>query len=152
MFLKVLSLFEDLFIDLVAVDRGVSMVSEVRSVCDEFVGDRIDEKSVYAAAAIIEYFKSHAQRVYGGLHATKEDRQVTGVLEWMRRRKMIRVTVRELTTNYRGNGCKRADEAKATIVVLAKCGHGRVEEETNPNGTTSTTFILEKDSAVSTAI
>ena len=28
MFLKVLSLFEDLFIDLVAVDRGVSMVRE----------------------------------------------------------------------------------------------------------------------------
>jgi hypothetical protein len=124
----------------------------VRSVCGEAIGDRVDEQSVYTAAAIIEYFKSHAQRVYGALYATKEDRQVTGVLEWMRRRKLIRVTVRELTTNYRGNGCKRADEARATIVVLAKCGHGRVEEEANPNGTTSTTFILEKDSAVSTAI
>ena len=41
-----------------------------------------------------------------------------------------------------------AKEILSEIVVMAKCGHGRVEEETNPNGTTRTTFFLEKDSAV----
>ncbi|HIG44934.1 MAG TPA: hypothetical protein EYQ20_00365 [candidate division Zixibacteria bacterium] len=62
MFLKVLSLFEDFFIDLVAVDRGVSMVSdETMDKCCEIV-NRL--RSLPGEGAV--YFTPKAKKILSG--------------------------------------------------------------------------------------
>jgi len=61
-FLKVLSLFEDLFIDLVAVDRGVSMVSD--ETMDKYCGVVNRLRSLPGEGAV--YYTPTARKILSG--------------------------------------------------------------------------------------
>lgn len=55
--------------------RLALILQECRYVAGEASSEEMDEISVENAAALIDYFKSHARKVYSRLHVTREDKQ-----------------------------------------------------------------------------
>jgi hypothetical protein len=119
-----------------------------RFVCDEADSECVDDVSVRAAISIIDYFKSHAQRVYQRLYYSKADRCVQGVIDWMKRKEQTKVSARDLYINYRGHGCGNPQEAKALMALLSERDYGDLEETRLKNGLTTLSFTLHEDSPV----
>jgi hypothetical protein len=93
-----------------------------RCVAGEAQGDDVDRVSVEGAIALIDYFRSHARRVYARLHATREDHQIPPVLKWIAQ-KGGTVTLRELLRGKAG-GVKNKTEAGRLLHELEDRGYG----------------------------
>ncbi len=96
-----------------------------RWVCGETASEALDRESMLKAVVLVEYFKSHARRVYGRLHATDEDRRVMAAVQWIERqgghvkaRKMQRSGV---------CGVRTTEDVRKLFEVLRKRGHGKLE-------------------------
>jgi hypothetical protein len=117
-----------------------------RYVCGEADSENVDEASVYGATAIIEYFKSHMQRVYGRLYTNKLDRQVLSSMEWVGKRGDS-ASVRDFIT-YKVGGCQNRADVEQLFQELVRRGHGEIAETESGNGRSSLAFSMYKDSAV----
>ncbi len=113
-----------------------------RWVCGEAQGEHVDEGSVLGAAALVDYFKSHARRVYSHLHARPEDQRVARVIRWIQGHGG-ECTVRDL---LRGNvgGCKRRQEAETLLQELVDRGLGQLRDVPVPGGRIQTRFSLHR--------
>lgn len=103
--------------------------------------DEVDENSLAGAAAIIEYFKSHARRVYGLFQTTREDKRLIDIVRWMGRKKNNpgTCTTRELV---RARYAKKASQAANIFKELADRGHGTIREEDAGAGKVRTSFVM----------
>jgi hypothetical protein len=125
-----------------AAARLALIVHSLRWAAGEHVGHDVDEQSMAAAAALAEYFKSHARRVYMELHMSEDDKRLMAALEWIRRQPGGTTTARGLQHANVG-GVKSADEARALLHRLADDGHGVIQEGTGARGgRTSIRFTL----------
>lgn len=76
-----------------------------------------------AAVEIGEYMLTHAVAVYGGWRASSDDLDAVRVLRWIKRARMATFTVKDAYEALRGQAwCKRSDDVKEALVVLAKAG------------------------------
>lgn len=94
--------------------------------CREAAGEtnsvEIEEQDITAAWALIDYFKSHAKRVYSHLRTTPADRRAEAVTTWMRDHGG-QATVRDLVT-YRVANIQKSSEAKQLLKDLVDRGSG----------------------------
>ena len=113
-----------------------------RWVCGEAQGEHVDESSVLGAAALVEYFKSHARRVYSHLQARPDDQRVARVIRWIQGHGG-ECTLRDL---LRGNvgGCKRRQEAETLLQELVDRGLGQLRDVPVPGGRIQTRFSLHR--------
>jgi len=107
--------------------RFALVIQVVRHVAGEAQSEQVDALSVASAAALVEYLKSHARRVYRRLRATRDDRLVEAVLKWMQGKGLTRVSARDLCWNEVA-GIQTADQAKSLLHLLEDRGYGWVEE------------------------
>lgn len=103
----------------------------------------VDEKSLAAALAIIEYFKSHTRRVYALLHAHPEDLQLAETLVWLQKQPGRVVTARQVQQAHLP-GVRSANDAKALLTRLEECGYGTVQEVRSQRGRPSFQFTHEQ--------
>jgi hypothetical protein len=99
----------------------------LRRACNEATSDQVDEISVNGAVALVDYFKSHARRVYAHLRCTPEDKRVDAAVAWIRAHGGT-ATAREMQM-HKVAGVKSSTEAKALLRTLEDRGFGRVEEK-----------------------
>lgn len=106
--------------------RLALILQEARYVSGEAKSESVDAPSVEGAAALIDYFKSHARKVYSRLHVTKEDKQVELALAWIRKQGG-KVTLREVL-RYKVAGVKTKGEALQLLQDLGERGYGKIAE------------------------
>jgi hypothetical protein len=106
--------------------RLALILQECRFAAGEAGGEEVDAVSVLGAAALIDYFKSHARRVYACLRTTEEDKQVAQAVAWIRRQGG-QVTARDLL-RARVAGCRSRDDAQHLLRELENRGYGTREE------------------------
>lgn len=107
--------------------RLALILQACRYVAGEAEGEAIDEVSALGAAALVDYFKSHARKVYARLYVTKEDKQAELALRWIRKQGG-KVTAREVL-RYKVAGVKTKSEAENLLKDLEERGHGTLEEK-----------------------
>jgi len=111
--------------------------------CGEARTIDIDEASMAAAGDLIDYFKSHARKVYALLHATPEDKRVLTALAWIKRQPGGRVTARDL--QHAGvTGVTSSEEVKILLQQLEQRGYGRAQEQKSKRGLPSFVFTLDE--------
>ena len=86
--------------------------------------DVLDAESMAAGIELVGWAKGEAQRVYGLLGETEEERDRRDLAEWIRR-KGGSVTARELQQGQRR--FRTADEAEEALAELVKAGRGQWE-------------------------
>lgn len=102
-------------------------VHMLRVVSDEADDGEIDEKSILAAAELVDYFKSHAKKVYELFTETNEDKRVRSAIQWLKRREGHTASHRDIQMNH-VSGIKKASEAKELMKVIAARGHAEIAE------------------------
>lgn len=112
----------------------------LRVVSGEAKDGEIDEVSILAAAELVDYFKSHAKKVYEQLSETAEDRKVRAVVKWLKKRDGEMGTHRDLQKSNVA-GTKTAEEAKRLIDVIVKRGHAM--SNTDERGTVTITLVSD---------
>jgi len=103
-----------------------------RCAAGEIQAETVDAESVQRAIKLVEYFKSHAWRVYDSLNSTKEDKKVEEAVAWIRTHGGS-ATIREFVTN-RVAGCRKADEAELLFKEMRDRGRGKIEFERPEHG------------------
>lgn len=104
--------------------RLALILHELRVVCGEADDEAVDAISLAGAWALIEYFKSHARRVYRQLQHDRSHQLAEAAERWIRAHGG-RCTPRDL---QRANvaGIKRASEAAKLLRDLADRGRGQI--------------------------
>lgn len=105
--------------------------------------DWVDERSVTSAVTLIEYFKSHARRVYARLLAHPEDLQVEEALKWLHKQPGPYVTARQVQQAHVA-GLRTSEDAKLLLSKLQQRGYGIVEEVASQRGRPSFRFYLSE--------
>ena len=103
-----------------------------RLVCGEVQRESIDDISVFSAATVVDYFKSHARIVYAQLHALPEEKRVEAARQWITRHGG-EATLRDLC-RYEVAGCKTTHDADALVEILVNHGHGTLSDDVPPTG------------------
>jgi hypothetical protein len=86
---------------------------------------QVGEESITDAIKLIEYFKSHARRVFSSFADLGDRGRIGNALRWVKRHGG-RVTARQA----RQYGlCRDSEEAKELLLDLQELGHGTVSEE-----------------------
>jgi len=90
------------------------------------ISQEVDEISIAGAVKLVNYFKSHAKRVYSKFNSTPEERQIKQILDWIRKNGGVS-TVREIQMNKVG-GVKRSSEIIARFNAMQDMGQGLIEK------------------------
>ncbi|WP_304459452.1 DUF3987 domain-containing protein [Alicyclobacillus sendaiensis] len=108
--------------------RLTLVVHLLRAACGEIdFGDSVDEETMARVAALMQYLKSHARRVYQEIRETEEDRRVRLAVRWIQRHQG-RTTLRDLVRSKVAN-CKTVSDAIALLRLLEHRGHVVVRQE-----------------------
>jgi hypothetical protein len=103
----------------------------------EAASEDVDEVSAAGAAELIDYFKSHAEKVYTSLRATKEDKQLTALLQYLKRHGG-KASIRDLSRS------QHLDKKDCTdlLTELGKQGFGKLTSVDYPSGQQGDGFEL----------
>ncbi|WP_304459404.1 YfjI family protein [Alicyclobacillus sendaiensis] len=108
--------------------RLTLVVHLLRAACGEIdFSDSVDEETMARVAALMQYLKSHARRVYQEIRETEEDRRVRLAVRWIQRHQG-RTTLRDLVRSKVAN-CKTVSDAIALLRLLEHRGHVVVRQE-----------------------
>jgi hypothetical protein len=111
-----------------------------RVVTGEANAEAVDEQSVTAATALVNYFKVHAKRVYARLRSTRADQRAETALRWLQAHGGA-CTVRDLQ-RHRVAGLTRASQAEKLLRDLIDLGVGELREHRLPSGRTQRVFVV----------
>lgn len=100
---------------------------------------QIDVPSIEGGIKLIEYFKSHAGRVYSHVALSSDDGKVAKALRWIKKQGGV-ATARVAHMN---GFTRNSDEAKQLFHLLSELGHGTVSEGKQGN----VTFTLRREGA-----
>src|SRR5262249_3874434 len=98
-----------------------------RWVGKETTSEDVDVVSIQSAWTLIDYFKSHARKVYARLQITAEDLKALAAVAWIRRHEGA-ATVRDLLT-ARVAGLKTATATRKLLRELVDRGYGQMIQE-----------------------
>ena len=116
------------------------VVHFLRYVCREVSSEDVDSESVRRAIHLVDYFKSHARKVYSSLHRGPEDRRAEQVVAWLHRHSGA-CTVRDLQRATVAGINKSSDAAKM-LKDLVDRGCGSLENRPSGNGQLVKYFVL----------
>lgn len=111
-----------------------------RVACGEVESEDVDAESVARTVRLIDYFKSHARKVYRHLPLDAGDRRVVQVISWIRGLGG-ECTVRELA-RASIPGIKRSSDASHMLKDLVDRGCGALVNRKAGNGKSVTHFVL----------
>ena len=112
----------------------------LRVACGETTVEDVDAESVSRAIRLIDYFKSHARKVYRQLHHDQDDRRVDQVIAWIRSHGgecCSRDLARSNTANI-----KKTTDANKMLKDLVDRGLGHFENRPGGNNRPVTYFVL----------
>jgi DNA primase catalytic core len=107
----------------------------------EEISETISAMSIGKAADLVEYFKSHAARVYKQLGDNPEDKSLSAIHDYIDRQSMRRCTPRALV-HAKLPGCTNTKTTRAQLDKLADAGLGTLEEVKTASGQKSAMFVL----------
>ena len=120
--------------------RLALVIHLLRLVCGEVSAEDVDAESVNRAIQLVDYFKSHARKVYSFLLCDGDDRRIEQVVAWIRdhngeccARDIQRANVANI---------KKASDAGQVLKDLADRGYGELQNRNASNGRPVTFFIL----------
>jgi hypothetical protein len=113
--------------------RLALIVHLTREACGETDSREVDELSVLAAEVLIDYFKSHARKVYRRLKADPLEKTLSAAVDWIKKRPGNEASARDVYSNNVA-GCRSSEDARSLFCCLEKAGWGQVEENRPPNG------------------
>jgi hypothetical protein len=93
----------------------------------------VDDESLRRAIRLIEYFKSHARKVYEELQSSQDEKRLKRAGEWIKGRDDQQASVRDIVT-YRVAGCKKNEHAEALFKEMHAAGMGRIIFSTPERG------------------
>jgi hypothetical protein len=102
--------------------------------------EAVDEQSLTAAIALIDYFKARATGVYARLRSTQADQRAEQARRWSQSYGDS-CMVRDLQ-RFRVAGVRRASEADKLVCDLLDLGHGQMVKRQLPSGRTQRVFVL----------
>lgn len=117
--------------------RIVLIIHLTRQLCNETKSVNVDAKSMEGGIELIEYFKSHAHKVYGNLHLYAGKDRLSRALKWVRKHGGT-VTARQARLN---GFCPNIEDAVQLFQDLEHHGHGHVTKGRN----NSVLFTLRTD-------
>ena len=121
--------------------RLALILQEARVAAGEADSEAVDAVSVEGAVRLIDYFKSHARKVYARLSSPELDEQIATAVDWIRR-KGGEASARDLYTG-KVAGFKTSRDAEKLIGQLETHGWGHIESRTPPTGgRVSRVFVL----------
>ena len=97
---------------------------ELRAACGEAHGEAVDEVSTLGAGALVDYFKSHAERVYRQLRVRPDDKRAAALERWIRSHGG-QCSARDVA-KHEVAGIKKASDAGAALRDLQDRGKGRL--------------------------
>jgi hypothetical protein len=77
------------------------------------------------AALLVEYFKSHARKVYAAMDADPTTAAAGRVLRWLTQGRVGRFTRRDAYRAMRGHTCRTVDDIDPILSLLEKHGYVR---------------------------
>lgn len=105
--------------------RIALIIQMLRYISGETKTENIEWESIVHAKAIIDYFKSHARKVYDKLTKSPVDKKVELFLEWMKRKGLKQVTRKQIT-QYKVANCTTKDLAEQLLRELEARGCGTI--------------------------
>lgn len=124
--------------------RLALLVQLVRCAENDHLPEEVDEHSVTCAWALADWYKERAREVYGLLDRSPMDAKAEALLEWMRRKGLRRVTVREIC-RAQVAGIKTHSEARGVFEHVVDLGRGLVTLEAGGRGRQTVTLHLGGD-------
>ncbi len=120
--------------------RLALVIHLLRLVCNEVDREDVDAESVTRAIQLIDYFKSHARKVYRHLHRDADDRRIEQVVAWIRSHDG-ECCARDL---QRANvaGIKKASDANQVMKDLVDLALGDLQDRASDNHRKVTYFVL----------
>jgi hypothetical protein len=85
----------------------------------------VDGESMDRAARLIEYFKSHAKRVYAAMDSDPRTPAARRLARWLAEKRLTRFKRRQAYRLLRGTFCRTVDEVDPVLDLLEKLGHIR---------------------------
>jgi hypothetical protein len=123
--------------------RLALIIHLIRRVCGETTSRDVDEESMRRAIALASYFKSHARKVYQHLYASAEEKQITTVVAWLKKRPGCKASLHDFVT-YKVGGVTNRDQALAIFGKLEENRWGHIQERAPATGgRTTVEFVLE---------
>jgi hypothetical protein len=114
----------------------------VRYYTGETASYDVDKTSMLMGCSIIEYFKSHACRVYKIIGEKILQEKYIKIVAYMKERSMGKISARDL---QRAGFYSTAEEAKAILEEMEIQGYFTKKEEEQGRGRKKTVFILNND-------
>jgi hypothetical protein len=112
--------------------RFALVIHWIRWACDEVAGSDIDEFDMTAGAALVEYFKSGARRVFHAIGAQKADHQADRAYRWVLAHGGS-ASVRDLM-RHKVAGVTTRSAAKQLISDMVERGMGLTKTNKNESG------------------
>jgi hypothetical protein len=121
--------------------RLALVVHLLRLACSEVSQEDVDEESLHRAIRLINYFKSHARKVYRQLELTPEDSESQRAIDWIRSHGG-ECTARQL---MRANvaGVRKQSEAVKLLRDLVDRGMGTIINQRAANGKEVSVFVVK---------
>lgn len=105
----------------------------------ESKGDEVTCRAFQGAKALTGYFQAHTRRVYTHLMSNEGDRQQQSAKDWLRRRTVKEVTVRDVVRAGVA-GVKNSEEARALLSKLSDAGEGELVQVKQLSGQLSEVY------------
>ena len=120
--------------------RLALVVHMLRLVCHETTDENVDAESVTRAIQLIDYFKSHAKKVYGQLNHDQDDRRVDQLVTWIQNHGG-ECCSRDLVRSNAAN-IKKTTDANKMLKDLVDRGLGHFDDRPGGNNRKVTYFVL----------
>ena len=101
----------------------------------------VNEHIVYFAVKLIDYFKSHTERVYGFIHSDEVEKKCLEAIEWIQSKTKGVVRTRDVQ-QAKLCGVKNAKEAAGLFTLLCERGYGTSQKFKSANGRETIEFTL----------
>ncbi|HBQ29087.1 MAG TPA: hypothetical protein DD719_06850 [Desulfotomaculum sp.] len=101
--------------------RIALIIHVVRFVSGETTSNDVDETSMFMTWALVDYYKSHARKVYSFLLEPAEDKKVKKIVSWAKKHSMAGITPRDLYING-VSGINKSSEAIKALKTLGDMG------------------------------
>lgn len=121
--------------------RFALIVHCLRVACGDILGDEVDDTDIVAGWSLVDYFKSHARKVYQVIHKKADDRQAEIAYEWIMKHGG-ECSVRDIQ-RHGVCGVQKSSEAHKLLTLLKDSSMGDFFD-VERGGKTTTRFLLNQ--------
>ena len=112
--------------------RFALILQMARVASDEVESEDVDEVSIQRAVRLVDYFQSHARKVYASLHSTQQDKELARAIKFLKEHDGS-ASVRDFVT-CKVAGCQTKRNAEELFRKLEEAGWGKIDTVTPSKG------------------